>query len=96
MGNIAPDFHKQFKSDDTNLPSDVIFNFSEWRKEAHYKKIVRPEEDHDLMGNKNCFWMNDKFNIVVLQNDEDEETRQELLQNIPNLSSNFEIINIIA
>lgn len=93
VGNIAPDFKTVFTSDDKNFPSDCVFNFPEWRKEANYKKIVRDDEDHDLMGNKKCFWMNEKFNIIILQQDDDEETRQELLQRIPHLEC-FEIINI--
>lgn len=65
-GNIAPDFKERFNSDATNFPSDLVFNFEEWRKEEHYKKVVRPDEDHDLLGNKNCYYMNEKFNIIIL------------------------------
>eukprot|EP00347_Sterkiella_histriomuscorum_P002379 403368382 len=94
-GNIAPDFKEGLSSDAQNFPSELVFNFAEWRKEANYKKIVREDEDHDLMGNKKCFWMNDKFNLIVLQNDDDEETRQELIDRIPHIES-FDIINIQA
>ena len=92
-GNIAPDFKNELTSDASNFPAEVVFNFNEWRKEANYKKIVRADEDHDLMGNKNMFWMSEKFNMIILQNDEDEETRQELLERIPHLEC-FDIINI--
>ena len=55
-GNIAPDFKELF-NDPVNFPTDKIFDMKEWRKEENYKKIVRPDEDHDLMQNKNCYIM---------------------------------------
>jgi hypothetical protein len=75
VGNIAPDFKTGMTSDDSNFPAEKVFNFAEWRKEEHYKKIVREAEDVDLMGNKKIFWMNDKFNIVILAEYDDEETK---------------------
>ena len=65
-GNIAPDFKKEMTSDAANFPAEVVFNFNEWRKEENYKKIVRDEEDHDLMGNKKMFWMSEKFDLIIL------------------------------
>ena len=94
-GNIAPDFKIQFKSDEKNLPTDTIFNFSEWRKEETYRKIVREDEDHNLSGSKGYYTMKEEFNIVILQNDDDEETREEFMQQIPHISTSFEIFNIL-
>ena len=65
VGNINIEWMKVF-NDEKQFPIDKIFNFAEWRKEANYKKILKPEEDVDYMGNKNMFSMNDKFNIVIL------------------------------
>lgn len=93
VGNIAPDFKNNITSDDRNFPAKTVFNFTEWRKEENYKKIVREAEDVDLMGNKKMYWMNEKFNLVILAEDEDEETRREVIQNIPNIEC-FDIINI--
>lgn len=76
LGNIAIDFKNNFTSDETNFPAEKVFNFAEWRKEENYKKIVRKEEDHDMMGNKNMFWINDSFNLIILAEDEgDAENR---------------------
>ena len=94
IGNISPDFKSGLTGDDSTFPTEKIFNFAEWRKEENYKKIVREEEDHDLMGNKKCYWMNDKFTMVILAEDEgDEEAKKEVLSKIPHLE-NFEIITI--
>lgn len=57
LGNISPDFKTVFTSDETNFPAETVFNVKEWLKEEVYKKIVREDEDRDLMGNKNMFWM---------------------------------------
>ncbi len=94
VGKTCPDFKTVLTSDVKNFPADAVFNFAEWRKEENYKKIVREEEDQDLMGNKRCYMLNEKFTIVILAEDQgDEETRAELLQRIPHLEC-FDIINI--
>ncbi len=72
MGNIAIDWKNTF-NDATWFPTDLIFNFAEWRKDAVYKKIVKPEEDVDLMGNKNCYFMREKFDLIILVNDADHD-----------------------
>ena len=77
-GNIAVDFKGLFDTPGS-FPVDQLFNFKEWRKEENYMKVVRDDENHDLMGNKKCYMMNDSFHIVILQNNEDDqETADEL------------------
>jgi len=91
-GKLAIDFLNNFDGGADTLPWATIFNFNEWRKESNYMKIVRAEENHDLMMNKNCFEMNDKFDIVVLQeNSGDAEAKEELKKKIPNLADNFDV-----
>ena len=92
-GNIAPDFKSELNDPSSGLNLDVVFNVAEFKKEENFKKILHAGEDHDLMGNKGCFWYNDNFTIVILQNDDDEETKEELLDRIPQLN-NFDIINV--
>ena len=65
-GRLAVDFKSQFDGGAENFPVDLIFNFKEWRKEENYKKIVRPDEDHDLMNNKNCYYINKNFDLIIL------------------------------
>ena len=94
-GRLAIDFKGTFEGGAENFPVDTIFNFQEWRKEENYKKVVRPEEDHDLMMNKRCYYMNKDFDIIVLQeNEDDEEAKAELKLKIPHLQDSFDIFNI--
>ena len=58
---MAIDFLSNFDGGSDNLPIATFFDFKEWRKEEHYKKIVRQEEDHDLLNNKHCYYLNEKF-----------------------------------
>lgn len=64
-GRYAIDFKTEF-NDPVNFPTELVFNFTEWRKEENYKRIVRDEEDKDLMGNMKCYVMNDSFGIVIV------------------------------
>lgn len=91
-GNIAPDFTTVF-SDKVNFPTEKIFNFAEWRKEENFKSILKEGEDHDLMGNKKCYYLNPNFDLVILQNEDDEEEKQELIAKIPHVES-FDVINV--
>ena len=90
-GRLAIDFKEQFDGGADNFPVDLIFNFNEWRKEENYKKIVRPDEDHDLMMNKKCYYINKDFDIIILQeNDGDDESKEELKQKLSKYKSNFD------
>ena len=64
-GRYQVDFRSDF-NDPINFPTDLIFNFDEWRKDEIYKRIVRPEEDVDLIGNKKCYFMNDNFDSIIV------------------------------
>ena len=90
-GRLAIDFKEQFDGGAENFPVDLIFNFNEWRKEENYKKVVRPDEDHDLMMNKRCYYMNKDFDIILLQeNDGDDDSKEELKQKLSKYKSNFD------
>ena len=94
-GRLAIDFKETFDGGPDNFPVDMIFNFKEWRKEENYKKVVRPDEDHDLMMNKKCYYINKDFDIIVLQeNEDDEEAKAELKLKLPHLQDSFDIFNI--
>lgn len=64
-GKYVVDFMKDFHCP-INLPIKTMFNFTEWRKDEVYKRIVREEEDVDTFGNKRCYFMNENFCIVIL------------------------------
>lgn len=92
-GKLDIDFRTTF-NDPVNFPTDVIFNFTEWRKEENYKKIVRMEEDVDLLGNKKCYYMNDNFEIIIVHDVRDltvdNDNREEIKQRIPHFNQHFE------
>lgn len=75
-GKYMIDFRNDF-TDPVNFPCDLIFNFDEWRKEENYKRVVRPEEDVDLIGNKKCYFMNDNFDIIILQDVKDVKVEED-------------------
>ena len=56
VDKISPDFKTKW-TDPSVFPSDLIFKFSEFRKVANYSKIVKPDENTDLSGNKQKFCM---------------------------------------
>ncbi len=58
-------------------------------------KIVREDENHDLMGNKKCYIMNKDFDIILLvENEDDPETKTLFKANLGGNLKNFDIINI--
>ena len=70
----------------------MVFNFKEWRKEENYKKVVRPEEDHDLMGNKKCYYMNKDFDIIILSETDDADTKAQIMTLMaPHIKDSFDI-----
>ena len=54
---------------------------------------MRPEEDHDLLNNKHCYYMNEeRFDIIILQENEgDENAKNDLKSKIPHLAECFDI-----
>jgi hypothetical protein len=78
-----------------NFPTNLVFNFNEWRKDDVYMRVVRPEEDVDLLGNKKCYFMNDNFTIIILcdvremyQDSSDE--RETIKDKIPHYLDHFD------
>ena len=51
---------------DPNIFPAEIFDWNEWRKEENYMRIVKDEENHDLMGNKKLYSMHPDFTMVIL------------------------------
>ncbi|CDW89588.1 UNKNOWN [Stylonychia lemnae] len=76
-----------------NFPANVVFNFEQWRKEENYLQIVRDKENIDHIGNIGFYRMNKTFDLILVHEYEDEETKQELLDNIPWIEQ-FDIIVI--
>ena len=66
------------------LPMEEITEFDEWRENDNYMKIVKPEENVDLIGNKKCYMMNEKFQMVFLYRYTSDEDMVRIVDNIPN------------
>ena len=66
------------------LPMDEITEFDEWREDDAYMKIVKPEENVDLIGNKKCYVLNPNFTVVFLYRYTSDEDMVRIVDNIPN------------
>ena len=66
------------------FPTDEITDFDEWREDEAYMKVVKEEENVDLLGNKKCYVMNEKFMMVFLYRYTSDEDMVRIIDNIPN------------
>jgi hypothetical protein len=55
-----PDFNTHFTNQEI-FPSSLVLNCSQWQMEENYMRIVREEENFDLLGNRKCYYMHEKF-----------------------------------
>ena len=59
-----------------------------------YKRIVRPEEDQDIVGNKKCYVMNESFDLIILldvsADTKETDNREEFKKNVPHYLTSFE------
>ena len=59
-------FVDEYTAGDTDFPAATVFNYEEWHKKDNYMKVVRDDENHNEMGNKNTYMMNADFTIAIL------------------------------
>mmetsp|Transcript_4126 Transcript_4126/g.3994 ORF Transcript_4126/g.3994 Transcript_4126/m.3994 type:complete len:119 (+) Transcript_4126:220-576(+) len=93
ISKIEPDFKKEFNVDGI-FPTDLIFNFEEFRKKENYKKLVKDEEDFDHFNIKGHMVLREPFTIVILSTYTDDASMLKVMENIPHLD-NFEIFKVI-
>jgi hypothetical protein len=79
---VVPNFWMDFTDEET-FPADEIFHFFNWRENEKYMKVVKPEENVDLLGNKRCFMMKPEFTLVMLQRYKSEEDVYKFCRMIP-------------
>ena len=60
IDNLALDFKNKW-TDDEVFPMELISDFDDWRESENYMKIVKEEENVDLIGNKKCYQMAETF-----------------------------------
>ena len=87
LDKTAPDFHNKY-THDKKFPSESVFCCPIWHDEEEYMKIVLPEENHDLLKNKDMYMMNEKFGLCVLGLYDSDELICQLCDAIPD-SENF-------
>ena len=66
LDKTAPDFKNEYNFPPEQWPSWEIFNFEKWRQNDNYMKVVRPDENHDILKNPEKFEMHDNFMLIIL------------------------------
>ena len=49
VDKLCPDFHTDYNFPPDHWPSDELFDFQTWRVKENYMKIVKTEENVDLL-----------------------------------------------
>ena len=83
VDKLVPDFNKEFNFEPDHWPSKEIFDFEHWRDNDNYMKVVKQEENHDILLVKDKFCMHDNFQLVYLATYQDEAHVQKILENTP-------------
>ena len=61
VDKCMPDFDKDYNFGPDTFPSKDIFNFSDWRSNDLYMKVVKDAEDHDTQNTRGKYFMHDNF-----------------------------------
>ena len=83
IDKIIPDFHSQY-TDQHIFPADQILDWDYWHSDDNYMKIVKDEENYDLLGNKKMYYLMEKFQICILALYESDEQIFRITNKIPN------------
>ncbi len=83
VDKTAPDFNSKFTHDEI-FPAEEVFNFVEWRSNDNYMKVVKEDENHDLLGNKKMYVCRDKFQLCVLATYDSEQHICQVVDAVPN------------
>lgn len=81
--NLNLNFNDEWTHPDI-FPIDEISDYDEWRESDKYMKVVKDEENYDLIGNKKCYTMNENFMMVFLYRYTTDEDMVRIVDNIPN------------
>ena len=61
VDKLVPDFKNEYNFTPDHWPSYDIFDFEKWRDNSEYMKVVKEDENHDLLLNPKKYFMNDNF-----------------------------------
>jgi hypothetical protein len=79
---VTPNFFCDY-TDDEIFPADEIFDYLPWRDHDTYMKVVKKEENVDLVGNKKCYHMKPDFTMVMLHKYTSDEAVYKFCRLIP-------------
>ena len=79
-------------TDEEIFPADEVFDYQNWRLDEKYLKIVKKEENFDLMNNKNCYIMGPEFEIVLLHKYNSDEEVYKFCRMVPHSEDMHRII----
>ena len=68
LGDMAPDFKEVHNFPPDHWPSHELFDFSKWRSDDNYMKVVHADENHDVDKNPDRYYMHDNFLLIILAN----------------------------
>ena len=83
VDKLLPNFNDEYCFAPDHFKSDVVFNYEEWHKKENYMKIVREDENCDMLMTQGNYVMMDTFTITILARYVNDENCAQLLQNIP-------------
>ena len=83
VDKLNPDFKNEYNFPPDHWPSDEIFDFEKWRSNDTYMKVVKEEENEDLLKNKGKYSMHDNFQMIYLATYQSNEDAEAILRNIP-------------
>mmetsp|Transcript_15608 Transcript_15608/g.26371 ORF Transcript_15608/g.26371 Transcript_15608/m.26371 type:complete len:179 (+) Transcript_15608:66-602(+) len=83
LDKMRGDFKNQLNFPPNHWPSEEIFDFKTWRENDCYMKVVKEEENEDLLKQKGRYFMNDNFQMIILASYHSDEDCEELVKLIP-------------
>lgn len=63
VDKLMPNFTQEYCD---HFDSKTILNYEEWHKKENYIKIVKEDENYDMLMNKGNYTMMDGFTITIL------------------------------
>ena len=61
LDKFTPDFNNKYTNEDENFPAAKVFDKAEFSKEEVYMKLVREDENKNIMGDKGNFMLHENF-----------------------------------
>ena len=83
VDDMRPDFVNEYTAGDSDFPTSKIFDLNTWFKDDIHMKIVREDENKNIMGDSGTFMIHPDFRICILAKYRSDEDCQEFLGKVP-------------